>query len=122
MINALRYFDCGLVLVTAPFVAVAGLPMLGYAIAAVAWILVRLLGAWLDSLADRSEDPRTVTGLMFAAMMARLWIVVLAIVTAFEVGGRDDGIMAAVLSLAAFTVYFLLNSIVFRPQRRAVGP
>jgi threonine/homoserine efflux transporter RhtA len=121
MINALRYFDCGLVLVTAPFVAAAGLPMAGYAIAAGAWILVRLLGVWLDSLADRSDDPRTVTGLMFAAMMARLWIVVLAIVTAFEVGGRDDGIMAAVLSLAAFTVYFLLNSIVFRPQRRPVG-
>jgi threonine/homoserine efflux transporter RhtA len=119
--TALRYFDCGLVLITAPFVAAAGLPMLGYAIAAVAWIFVRLLGAWLESLADRSQDARAVAGLAFAAMMARLWVVVLAIVTAREVGGKDDGIMAAALSLAAFTVYFLLNSIVFRPQNRAVG-
>jgi hypothetical protein len=120
--NALRYFDCGLVIVTAPFVAAAGLPMFGYAIAAVAWILTRLIGVWLQSRAARAKDARTVAGIAIAGMMARLWIVVLAIVTASQVGGRDDAVMAAVLSLAAFTVYFVLNSIVFRPQRRAVGP
>jgi hypothetical protein len=120
--NVLRYFDVGLVLVTAPFVALAGLPMFGYALAAGAWILTRALGVWFEHRAARAPDARTAAGLTIASMMARLWIVVLAIVTAKVAGGREDGIMAAALSLAAFTVYFLLNAIVLRPaQREAVG-
>ena len=60
--TALRYFDCGLVLITAPFVAAAGLPMFGYAIAAVAWIFMRLLGAWLESRADAARTPEPSPG------------------------------------------------------------
>jgi hypothetical protein len=42
-------------------------------------------------------------------MMARVWVVVLAVLLARYAGSRDDGIMAAALVLAAFTVYFLLS-------------
>ena len=36
-----RYLDVCLVLATAPFVLIAGLPLLGYLLGAAAWILTR---------------------------------------------------------------------------------
>jgi hypothetical protein len=42
-------------------------------------------------------------------MMGRVWLVALAIILARAAGGKDDGIMAAALVLAAFTVYFVMS-------------
>jgi hypothetical protein len=42
-------------------------------------------------------------------MMGRVWIVAFAVVLAKLAGGKADGIMAAVLVLAAFTVYFVMS-------------
>jgi hypothetical protein len=120
--NALRYFDIGLVLITAPFVALAGLPMLGYALAAGAWIVTRLFGVWLESRARRTNDARAYAGLTVAGMMARVWVVVLAIVVARVAGGREDGIIAAVLSLAAFSVYFVLNALIRQIDQKPIKP
>src|SRR5215204_1724989 len=40
----LRFLDVGLVALALPFVVVAGLPVLGYAIGAAAWVLQRVAG------------------------------------------------------------------------------
>ena len=40
-----------------------------------------------------------------------MWLVAAAIILARYAGGKDDGIMAAVLVLAAFTVYFAMSFI-----------
>jgi hypothetical protein len=120
--NALRYFDIGLVLITAPFVAFAGLPMLGYLLAAGAWIATRLFGIWLEARARRTNDARAYAGLTVAGMMARVWVVVLAIVVARVAGGREDGIIAAVLSLAAFSVYFVLNALIRQIDQKPIKP
>jgi hypothetical protein len=119
--NALRYFDIGLVLVTAPFVAAAGLPMFGYALAAGAWIITRAFGMWLDHRARKTNDARAYAGLTIAGMIARVWIMVLAIVTARVAGGREDGIMAAALSLAAFTAYLVLNTLARQIDRKPLN-
>lgn len=105
----LRYLDVCLVLATAPFVLVAGLPALGYAIAAAAWILTRAGNAYVLARAQRIGDVKLRAGLQVAGMMGRLWLVALAVVAARMAGGKDDGIMAAALVLAAFTVYFALS-------------
>jgi len=118
--NALKYFDCGLVIATAPFVALAGLPALGYVLGAGAWISTRLLSDWLDRRAG--NDPRARVGYHVAGMMARVWIVVCAVVAARLAGGRDDGIMAAVLVLAAFTVYLAMSLLVHQLERNVVRP
>ncbi len=109
----LRYLDVCLVLATAPFVLLAGLPMFGYLIGACAWLLTRAGMVWLNDRAQRSGDPKVKAGLQVGGMMVRVWIVVLAVILARYAGGKDDGIMAAGLVLAAFTVYFVL-SIVLR--------
>ena len=119
--NALRFIDVGLVVATAPFVALAGLPMIGYLFGATAWIVTRLGAEWLDSRAD-NDDVRQRVGYHVAGMMARVWIVVIAVVAARLVGGRDDGVMAAVLVLAAFTVYFAAQLLARQLERNVVRP
>lgn len=106
--SVVRYLDALLVLATAPFVAVAGLPVFGYAVGACAWLLTRVAADILHARAMRSSDPRIRAGLAVGVMMGRVWVIVLAVLLARYAGGRDDGVTAAVLVLAAFTVYFML--------------
>ena len=119
--NALRYIDVGLVVATGPFVLLADLPTIGYLFGAAAWIFTRLGAEWLDRRAD-SDNVGQRVGYHVAGMMARVWIVVLAVVAARLAGGRDDGVMAAALVLAAFTVYFASQMLVRQLERNVVRP
>jgi hypothetical protein len=113
----LRFLDVGLILLAAPFVAVSGLPVLGYAVGAGAWILQRVAGELIERRAKASPDPRTAVGLSVASIIARAWVVGLAIVTVGLAGTRDDGAMAAATVLAAFTIYFAMNLLVRSLER-----
>jgi hypothetical protein len=117
----LRYLDVCLVLATAPFVLAGGLPLAGYLIGAAAWLLTRLAAAFLQAQARRAGDMKVKAGLQLAGMMGRVWIVALAVILAREAAGKDDGIMAAALVLAAFTVYFAM-SFVTRDGPTRAGP
>lgn len=105
----LRYLDVCLVLATAPFVPIVGLPVFGYLLAAAAWILTRLGTTYLQERALRIGDHKLRAGVQVGAMMGRIWIVALVILVARYAGSQGDGIMAAALLLAAFTVYFVMS-------------
>lgn len=117
----LRYLDVCLVLATAPFVLAGGLPLTGYLIGAGAWLLTRLTAGFLQAQARRAGDVKLKAGLQLAGMMGRVWLVALAVILARVAGGKDDGIMAAALVLAAFTVYFAM-SFVTRDGPTRAGP
>ena len=104
-----RYLDVCLVLATGPFVLVGGLPVFGFLVGACAWLLTRIGTAFVHERARHVKDPRLRAGLLVGAMMGRVWIVAFAVVLAKLAGGKADGIMAAVLVLAAFTVYFVMS-------------
>jgi hypothetical protein len=105
----LRFLDVGLIVLAAPFVVVAGLPVLGYAVGAGAWIIQRAVGEYTERRAKASDDPRTAIGLSVASIIARAWVVGLAILAVGLAGTRDDGAMAAATVLIAFTIYFAMN-------------
>jgi hypothetical protein len=105
----LRYLDVCLVLATAPFVLVGGMPTLGYLVGACAWLLTRVGSAFVHGRARGIGDAKVKAALHVAAMMGRVWIVALAVILARYAGSKDDGIMAAGLVLAAFTVYFVMS-------------
>ena len=105
----LRYLDVCLVLATAPFVLVGGMPTLGYLIGAGAWLATRAGTAFLHAQARRAGDAKVRAGLMVAALLGRVWLVALAIILARYAGSKGDGIMAAALLLAAFTVYLAMS-------------
>ena len=111
-----RYADVALVVLAAPFVILLELPVLGYAVGAGVWILQRVLEAALDR-AGRRSDPRRQLGLKFVSMMARVWLIGIAILVVGIAGEREDGFTAAVLCLAAYTVH-LGTTLVLRPLER----
>jgi Kef-type K+ transport system membrane component KefB len=115
----LRFLDVGLIVLAAPFVAIAGLPLLGYAIGAGAWIVQRIVGEWTERRARASHDARTAVGLSMASIIARAWVVALAILAVGLGGTRDDGAMAAATVLIAFTIYFAMNLLLRSLERGA---
>jgi hypothetical protein len=116
-----RYLDVILVVLAAPFVILMGGPVLGYTAGAVAWIAGRALGVWVERWARSNKDPRAQVGIGFAVLMARVWLLGLTILLVGLEGERKDGLMAALLALVAFTVYFA-TSLLLRPMERNAPP
>jgi hypothetical protein len=120
--TAVRYLDVLLVVLTLPFVIVAGLPLLGYVAGAAAWIAQRFAAVLLERHARGNEDLRTAIGINVAGMIGRAWLVGLTILAVGLAGDREDGVMAAVLVLAAFTVYFSMTLLLRSLERSSPRP
>jgi len=118
---ALRFLDVGLIILALPFVVVADLPVLGYVVGAGAWIVQRIAGELVERRARAADDPRTEIGLTVGSIIARAWVVGLAIVAVGTAGSRDDGAMAAATVLAAFSIYFAMN-VLLRSLERTNRP
>lgn len=102
---AVRWLDVLLVVLAAPFVVIAGLPVLGYAVGAVLWTLQRVAAEVIDRRARAQSDLRTTVGLQVAGIIGRGWLVALTILAVGLAGNRDDGATAAIVVLAAFSVH-----------------
>jgi hypothetical protein len=113
----LRYLDVVLVVLAAPFVVLTGLPVLGYVVGSAAWIVQRIIAARIDAAVRRQHDIRSAIGLGLGASLGRAWFVGLSILAVGLAGAREDGAMAAVLVLAAYTVYFV-SALILRPLER----
>jgi hypothetical protein len=109
----MRYLDLVVLALALPVFVFAGLPMLGYAAAAAAWLAQRGLREFLNRRARASTDPRTVAGLLAGSMLARGWLVA---GTIFAVGlvDNDSGLAAGVLSITLFT-FMLTGEMFSRP-------
>jgi hypothetical protein len=108
----LRYLDVVLVVAAFPLVALGGLPLLGYAVGALAWIAQRAAGTVLERQAKQATNVRRQVGLNLASSLGRAWIVGGAILAVGLAGEREDGLTAAVVVAVAFTVYFAVSLIV----------
>jgi hypothetical protein len=112
-----RYLDVVIVVLAAPFVILTGAPLLGYLVGAGAWIVTRVAGVAAERAAARRNDARTVAALNLAVLLGRVWIVGLSILAVGLAADREDGLMAALTALVAFTVY-LATSLIIRPLER----
>jgi hypothetical protein len=117
-----RWLDVILVVLAAPFVVLMGLPVLGYAVGALAWILNRAIGVWVEHIAEGQQDVRRAVGLNLAALFARAWLVGLTILAVGLAGEREDGLTAAVLMLVAFTLYFVTSLLLRSLEGKAPRP
>ena len=104
-----RWLGVVLVVLAAPFVILTGLPVLGYAVGALAWIANRAIGVFVERVATGQPDVRRAVGLNLVALFARACLVGLTILAVGLAGEREDGLTAAVLVLAAFTLYFVTS-------------
>jgi hypothetical protein len=111
-----RYLDIVLLVLAAPIVILMGGPVLGYAVGAGVWIVQRIAEAWLDAAGHRT-DPKSAVGIKFASMVARTWLVAIAILAVGLAADREDGFTAAVVCLAAYTVH-LATALILRSLER----
>ena len=112
----LRYLDVVLLVLAAPFVVLLDLPVLGYAVGALVWILARILEAVLEHTAGRS-DVRRAIGVKVGSMIGRTWLIGIGILAVGLAAEREDGFTAALICLAAYTVH-LATSLILRPLER----
>lgn len=113
-LTVLRYLDLVVLALALPLFLVADLPLLGYSVAAGAWLVQRGIQALATSKAKGSRDPRTVVGVLAGSMIGRGWLVAGSIFVVGVAGERQDGLAAAVLCIALFTIYFTAQ-VVVRP-------
>ena len=113
----LRYLDVIVVVLAAPFVVLTGLPVLGYVVGALGWMVQRVAGVLIEDRMRRQSDIRAQVGLGLGASLGRAWFIGLTILAVGLAGARADGVMAAVLVLVAYTIYLVI-SLALRPFQR----
>jgi hypothetical protein len=114
-VSFLRYLDVVLVIAATPIVLLANLPTLGFAVGAAGWIVVRFAVEIVKARAWRARDTRSRAALHLTALLGRVWLIALVVLGAHFLGHNSDGIVAAVVVLAAFTVELII-SMVFREE------
>jgi len=114
----LRYLDVVLVVVAAPAALALGAPTLGYAIGAGAWVAQRIIARADRHWISKASAPRTQLGVNLFEAFGRIWLLAGAIVAAGVAGGRADGLTAALVIFAAYSVAFAVLVITGPPQRK----
>lgn len=114
-----RHLDIALLVVALPLFLLAALPILGWIVGAGCYVGQRLVAAYLEGRASRTDDPKTFVGLTAGSMIGRGWLVALTILAVGLLADEDAGLAAALLFLAAFTIHFT-SSLILRPFQR--GP
>jgi hypothetical protein len=102
--NVLQYLDVAFVLIGAIAALIIGAPAFGVIVGAAGWLLQRLLQVIDRRLTARIEDSLRRAGVRSAEAFGRIWLLVGAIVVAGAVGGRKDGLAAALLIFAAYSI------------------
>jgi hypothetical protein len=116
----LRYLDVVLVVIAAAPAIVLGAPVLGYALAGGGWILQRWLGETDRRWIRRVSEPRKQLGISLFEAFGRIWLLAIVIIVAAVVGGRRDGLTAALVIFGAYSVALGIKLITGPPQRRVV--
>jgi hypothetical protein len=98
-----------------------GAPTLGIVLGAGAWLFQRALAHIDRGVVMRAREPRNRLGLHIAEGFGRIWLLGGAIVAAGVIGGRPDGLAAALLICACYSVAFAVKIIGGPPQPRVGG-
>lgn len=133
--NVVKHADLLILLLALPVFLVAGLPILGYATGAVAWLAQKAIKEVFErralAIAKRSAaepnrpaaaaigDMRKVAGLTAGSMIGRGWLCAIVIFAGYFIAGQDErgddvGLAAAVLVVVCFTAYFA-TALALRP-------
>jgi hypothetical protein len=114
-IAALRHLDLILVAVAVPVTLALGAPAVGVVVSAAAWLLQHVVArAARRAIARQGSDARF--GLNLLDGFGRIWLLAGAIVLAGVIGGRSDGLAAALMIFGAYSVAFAVRLVSGRPQ------
>lgn len=119
-----RYLDLVLLVPATILGLLLGAPVFGFLVGLVAWIAQRMLAQADRRWIKRARAPRTQLGLNLFEAFGRIWLLAGAIVLAGVVGGRADGLTAALVIFGAYSIVFVLKVFAGPPNRTAAqsGP
>jgi hypothetical protein len=103
--------------------ALGGLPLLGYAVAAVAWLAqrgIQVLAGRRTAAELMAGNRQRAMGIVAATTLGRVWLMVTAVLLV-GLAEREAGLAAAFLLLGLFTISFAAQGIayLFEPEGQA---
>jgi hypothetical protein len=113
----IRYLDLGVLALALPVFLAAGLPIGGWAGGTGIYLVQWVVREVTTRRAARSQDPRTVAGLLAGSMIGRGFFAALAILLV-GLSSNRAGLAAAILFLMAFSVAFMVGMAI-RPFERS---
>jgi hypothetical protein len=105
----LRYLDVLVVVLGVPLALALGAPAFGVLVGAGAWLLQRVVAAVDRKAIVRAAEPGSRLGLNFIDAFARIWLLAAGIVVAGTAGSRHDGLAAALVILAGYSIAFAVR-------------
>jgi hypothetical protein len=104
---ALRYLDVVFAVIAAIVAIALGAPVLGCALGGGGWVLQRGVQVADRAWARRLREPHQQLTVSLFERFGRIWLLAGAIVVAGVVGGRSDGLAAAIIIFCAYTIRFV---------------
>ncbi len=104
-----KYVDLLLLAVALAVFLLGGLPMLGYAVGAAAWLAqrgIQMVAAKRSQEELKAGNRQKAMGIVGATTLARVWLMATAVLLVGLLGEREAGLAAAVLVLVLFTISF----------------
>jgi uncharacterized membrane protein YkgB len=103
-----KYVDLLLLAVALAVFLLGGLPLLGYAVAAVAWLAqraIQMVAARRSQAELKAGNRQKAMGIVAATTLGRVWLMATAVLLV-GLAEREAGLSAAILILVLFTVSF----------------
>ena len=116
--TALQSLDLVFVVIGAAVALVLGAPSVGVVVGGAGWIVQRVVQVTDRRFTARLRDPSRQVGIHVTESFGRIWLLAGAIVVAAVVGGRKDGLAAAILIFATYSVAFAVRLINGQPPER----
>jgi hypothetical protein len=86
-----------------------GAPAFGVLVGAGSWLLQRVVAVADRRAIVRAAEPGSRLGLNFIDAFARIWLLAVGIIVAGTAGSRQDGLAAALVILAGYSVAFAVR-------------
>ncbi len=122
MRTLLRFPDILALTIALPVFIAADFAVVGWVVAAVAWLASSALIIFMQLRAARATEARHQVGLVVGGSLARAWIAAAGILIAYLIGGDDAGLACALLLILLFTIYFfnkMITHMITTPSPKA---
>jgi hypothetical protein len=116
--NLVKYFDVAAVVIGVAVAIALGAPAFGTLMGGGAWVLQRLIQAGDRALISRNLEPRRQLAANLGEAFGRIWLLAIAIIVAGVAGHRSDGLAAAVVVFAAYSLFFVARLLSGAPKER----
>ena len=121
-----KYVDLLVLAAALAVFLLAGLPMLGYAVGAIAWLAqrgIQTVAVRRSQVELKAGNRQKAMGIVAATTLGRVWLMATAILLTGLLAEREDGLAAALLLLVLFTVSFAAAGLahLFEPEPEGQG-